>query len=311
VMRDPMHAERQAGGPPRRLGARLVLAVSIGALSIGGLLWSCSGSNDGPPALGDTVGSPSSTAAPNDCTVPNAGCPCTQPGEMLKCGKVVYKSENYTSCSIGLQTCQPDGTWTDCQGSQVVTLNNAQLGRLRLLAQPAPVSANNACDPSLFEINSVLSTDASGITTADGAVTLTYGGAGGAVGCGDATPPPLAVSPLDASLVITQIPTDGAVQPTPSSVQLSASLSGCAGDGSVNPIWTVDQPGIATVSEGGTFSLAYPYAGPIHVTAYAGSLSGTATVNVTVNILDTSGVTDGGGLTNAFANTCGLDAGGG
>jgi hypothetical protein len=230
---------------------------------------------------------------------------------MLKCGKVVYKSENYTSCSIGLQTCQPDGTWTDCQGSQVVTLNNAQLGKLRLLAQPAPVSANNACDPSLFEIKSVLSTDASGITAADGSITLTYGGAGGAVGCGDAAAPPLAVSPGDASLVITQIPTDGAVQPTPNTVQLSANLSGCAGDGSVNAIWTVDQPGVATVSEGGTFSLAYPYAGPIHVTAYAGSLSGTATVNVTVNVLDTSGVTDGGGLTNAFANTCGLDAGGG
>jgi hypothetical protein len=314
VIRDPMRTEQPSGRAPRRRhGARLVLAVSMGALSIGGLLWSCSASNDRPSAIGDTIGtSPTGTANPLDCTVPNAGCACTQPGEMLKCGKVVYKSENYTSCSIGLQTCQPDGTWTDCQGSQVVTLNNAQLGNLRLLAQPAPVAAStNPCDPNLFEINSVLSTDASGITATDGAITLTYGGAGGAVGCGDAAPPPLAVSPVAASLVITQIPTDGAVQPTPNSVQLSANLSGCAGDGSVNAIWTVDQPGVATVSEGGTFSLAYPYAGPIHVTAYAGSLSGTATVNVTINALDTSGVTDGGGLTNAFANTCGLDAGGG
>jgi hypothetical protein len=258
-----------------------------------------------------TTGVPSSTAAPVDCTVPNAGCPCVQPGLMVKCGKVLYKSENYTSCSLGFQTCQADGTWTDCQGSQVVTLNNAQLGRLRLLAQPAAVSASNTCDPNLFEINSILSTDASGITVVDGAVTLTYSGSGMAVGCGDAAPPPLSVTPADASIVITQIPTDGSVQPSPNSLQFNANLSGCAGDGSVNVIWTVDQPGIATVAEGGAFSLAYPYAGPIHVTAYAGTLSGTATVNVTVKVLDTSGVTDGGGLTNAFSTTCGLDAGGG
>jgi len=306
-----MRTQWPSGGAPRRLGARLVLAISIGALSIGGLLWSCSGANDGPPAIGDTSGtSPSATAAPLDCTVPNAGCACTQPGEMLKCGKVVYKSENYTSCSIGLRTCQADGTWTDCQGSQVVTLNNWQLDGLRLLSQtqPAPISASSACDPNLFEITGLLATDAGGVSSADGGgVTLTYGGTGTGAGCGDAAPPPLAVSPADASLQLTQV----SIPPIPNTLQFSANLSGCAGDGSVNVIWTVDQPGIATVAEGGAFSLAYPYAGPIHVTAYAGTLSGTATVNVTVNAIDTTGVTDGGGLNSAFKNQCGLDAGGG
>jgi hypothetical protein len=170
------------------------------------------------------------------------------------------------------------------------------------------------CDPSLFEITSVLGTaDAAiadgGVTVLEsGAITLTQSGAGGStVGCGDAAPPPLTVLPADASLQITQI----ATPPTPSTLQFQANLSGCAGDGSVNAIWTVDQPGIATVAEGGAFSLAYPYAGPIHVTAYVGSLSGTATVNVTINAIDTTGVTDGGGLTKAFSTTCGLDAGGG
>jgi len=317
VMRDSKGNKGRAGAVPRRLGARLALAVSIAVLSIGALLWSCSGANDAPPAIGDTPEpSATSTAAPVDCTVPNAGCACTQPGEMLKCGKVVYKSENYTSCSIGIQTCQADGTWTDCQGEQVVTLNSWQANGLRLLAnQPAPISANNVCDPSLFEIPGVLGPqDAGGLSTLDGgSLTLTKYGSGGAstAGCGDAAPPPLVVSPGDASLLITQIPNDGAVQPSPNSVQFAATSSGCVGDGSVNAIWTVSQPGIASVSTGGLLSLAYPYAGPIVVTAYAGSLSGTATVNVTVNVLDTSGVADGGGLTTAFSHTCGVDAGGG
>jgi hypothetical protein len=286
-----------------------MLAVSVGALSVGGLLWSCSGANDAPPSIGgETQGGPEASVAPLDCTVPNAGCPCTQPGEIVKCGKVVYKSENYTSCSIGLQTCEPDGTWTGCEGSQVVTLNSWQLNDLRLMSQPAPVAAStNPCDPNLFEINSILASDASGVTNTDGGVTLTYGGAGGGAGCGDAAPPPLSVTPADASLQITQV----AIPPSPNTLTFQANLSGCAGDGSVNAIWTVDQPGIATVASGGAFSLAYPYAGQIHVTAYAGTLSGTATVNVTVNALDTSGVADGGGLANAFAHTCGVDAGGG
>lgn len=315
VPRDPVRRGGDAREAPRRLGARVVFAVAVGALSIGALLWSCSGSNnDAPPAVGDVQGTaPTATAAP-DCSVPNAGCPCTQPGEILKCGKVVYKSENYVSCSIGLRTCEPDGTWTDCAGSQVVTLNSWQASGLRLLSQPAAVSANNMCDPSLFEIPSILGTvgtsiNDGGITVLDsGAITLTQSGAGVVVGCSDAG---LAVTPGDASIQITTL----ATPPSPNSLQFQASLSGCAGDGGVSALWTVDQPGIATVNEGGAFALAYPYAGPIHVTAYVGSLSGTATVNVSVNLVDTSALVDAGldanGIAKAFTTTCGVDAGGG
>jgi hypothetical protein len=213
---------------------------------------------------------------------------------------------------VGTRTCQTNGTWGACQSAQVVTLNNWQAGSLRLQAnQPAGVSANSACDPLLFEIPSILVPEGGldgAVTMAEGGgVTLTQGIAAILSGCGDASPPPLVVTPGDASLVITQI----ATPPVPNSLQFTATLSGCAGDGSVNAIWTVDQPGIATVGDGGVFSLAYPYAGPIHVTAYVGTFSGTGLVNVSVNALDTSGVADGGGLANAFSQTCGLDAGGG
>lgn len=240
---------------------------------------------------------------------------CPQIGQAVTCGKVVYKSETYVSCSIGQRTCQPDGKWSDCIGTQVVTLNSWQLQGLHLLGQPAAVSANSTCDPSLFQVNTVLGTpdaaiDDGGITVLDsGAITLTQGAVGSA-GCGDAAPPPLAVSPGTASLQITQMPFDGA-PPSPNTVQFTASLSGCAGDGGVNAIWTQDQPGIATISSGGLLSLVYPYAGPIHVTAYAGTLSGTATANVTLNVTDTSGVTDASALKTSFSTTCGVDAGGG
>jgi hypothetical protein len=294
---------------------RLLLTASLGALSIGTLLWACSGEHHGPNTLGDTPLASASASPALACSTPSAGCPCTQPGEMLTCGEVVYKSERYVSCSLGTRTCQADGTWTDCQGNQVVTLNSWQLQDLKFSSQPLGVAANNTCDPSLFQINSVLgTTDASiddgGVTVLDsGAITLTGNGAT-ASGCGDAAPPPLVVTPAIANLQITQIPLDGAL-PSPNSVQFAASVSGCAGDGAVSAIWTMDQPGVAAMADGGILTLIYPYAGPIHVTAYAGTLSGTATANVTLNVIDTSKVADGAALTTSLSTTCGVDAGGG
>jgi hypothetical protein len=292
----------------------LVLAVAVSALSVGAVLWSCSGNNDAPPSIGGNPDPDPSSSAPVDCSVPNAGCACTDPGETVKCGHVVYKSEDYVSCSVGLRTCQTDGTWSDCKGTQVVTLNSHPSQGLHLLTQPTAVAANNTCDPNLFEVNAILGTqdasiDDGGVTVSEsGTVSLTYLGSGGTVGCGDATPPPLTISPADASLVITTI----ATPPSPNTLQFTAYSSGCVGDGAVAAIWTIDQPSVSTITaDGGAFTLAYPYAGTINVTAYVGSLSGTAPISVTVNQTDTSGVTDGGGLKTAFSTTCGLDAGGG
>jgi hypothetical protein len=317
VTRRPLRPGDRGPGLPPRLQVRLFVTASIAAFSIGALLWACSGGhNEGPSSTGETPSATASATPPVlDCSVPNEGCACPQLGQTVSCGKVVYKSESYVSCSVGQRTCQPNGTWGDCVGTQVVTLNSWQFQGVHLLGQPAAVSANNTCDPSLFQVTTVLGTadaaiDDGGITVLEsGAITLTQSGASG-VGCGDAAPPPLAVSPGTASLQITQMPLDGA-PPSPNTVQFAANLSGCAGDGGVNAIWTQDQPGIATISSGGLLSLVYPYAGPIHVTAYAGTLSGTGTANVTVNVTDTGGVTDASALKTSFSTTCGVDAGGG
>jgi hypothetical protein len=77
--------------------------------------------------------------------------------------------------------------------------------------------------------------------------------------------------------------------PSPNTVQYTASL--------VPPtcypttptfLWSIDQYGIAQISTAGLLTLAVPIAGPITVTAYAGTLSASVVCNVTVNVVDTS-----------------------
>ncbi len=304
VGRARMHALRWA--------VRFALACFAAASAVGAFLWACSSANDAPPTLGATT-APSGTAAPPlDCSRASTGCPCSQPGQTVSCGHVVYKSKDYTSCSLGTITCQ-DGAWSACKGDQIVTLNSWQLG-VHLLNQPAPVPADNVCDPSLFQIDAVLGdggvSDSPYTVSDSGAVTLTpVDGAisyASAYGCTDAAA--LLVTPSTANLVITTV----AAPPTPSTQQFTATLSGCSGDAGITAVWTVDQPGVAVMNSGGQLSLAFPYVGPIHVTAYAGSLTGTATLNVTVNATDTTGVDAGTTLASEFNTMCGsTDAGGG
>jgi hypothetical protein len=281
-------------------------------------VWSCSGGFDNPTNQGQPSTAGTGAVQKVDCSSPNTGCFCSEPGQVIKCGVQVAKSSDYVACALGTRKCSADGVWSACQTTQVVTLNSWQLDGLRLQAQPGPVSAMSACDPTLFEIKSVLGTpdaaiDDGAVTVLDGgAITLTYGayGEGGATGCGDAGRA-LVVTPGDASIAITQV----ATPPSPNSLTFSAAPTGCVvGDASIAPIWSVDQPGIASISDAGVLTLAFPYSGPIHVTAYGGGLSGTALVNVTVNAVDTSGLpagADAGGIANAFLNVFGSDAGGG
>jgi hypothetical protein len=271
-------------------------------LAVGGLLWACSSSHD-PAALGSTAPGSSSTLPPDCSKSATTGCPCSQPGQTISCGRVAYTSKDYTSCSLGTITCQ-SGTWSDCKGDQVVTLNSWQSG-VHVLSQPAGVWADNVCDPSLFQINSQLDGGASdsGFIVNDSGITLAPAN-GVVTGCAGGT---IAVTPSTANLVITTV----AAPPTPSTQQFTASLVGC-GDAGITAVWTVDQPGVSLVNSSGQVSLAFPYVGPIHVTAYAGSLSGTATLNVTVNATDTSGVDSGSVLAAEFNTSCApADAGGG
>jgi hypothetical protein len=222
---------------------------------------------------------------------------------------------------MGQRTCGSNGVWGECVGDQVVTFNSWQLEGLHLLNQPTGVDAGNTCDPSLLQINSILAPDAAvdagEVTTTDaGGVQLALVSIVQAGGCTSLTITP-ATSPSK-DIQITQmggsLSDGGYAVPSPNTVQFTATVNppGCF-NGTPKYLWTMDQPSIGTISSSGLLSLAYPYAGPIHVTAYLGSLSAVVTSNVTVNVLDTSSLPpDAGNAAQGFNTTCGVaDAGGG
>lgn len=75
-----------------------------------------------PPVIGDTDGSlpPDTDGGPTTpCDPPTEGCPCTTPGDQLYCGLVYRHSGNRIDCSKGYRTCQEDGGWGACVGSQI------------------------------------------------------------------------------------------------------------------------------------------------------------------------------------------------
>jgi hypothetical protein len=86
------------------------------------------GSDDGehPPTFSESYMPPSDAGAregssPSDgCATPGtAGCPCDMRGAYVECGKIVVKSGDYTTCSMGHSWC--DGkTWGACIGDRFV-----------------------------------------------------------------------------------------------------------------------------------------------------------------------------------------------
>ena len=272
---------------------------------LGPSLSACSKDDHKPPPAALTDAGDPKPSTPNTCDSPNVGCPCDEPGKTVSCGEVIFKSADYVTCSIGTRTCGENDNWGVCAGQQIVTLNAWQTHGLRPSAQPGGTASGNTCDPFLFQINADLSNGDGGIGTgvqlADGGVELApvTGVMGGCVGTQHITITPDASPATD--LQITTV----ATPPTPNSVQFSAALPTCAGVGSA-PIWTVDQPSVATIDSSGKLTLQYPYVGPIQVTAYAGGISAVVTVHVTVAAVDTSKVTNGGPIATSFLSTCGV-----
>jgi len=305
----PKHLEprgRALGPASRGSRARLRLLSFASALALAATANACSKSADRPPTPAvEDAGLPKPTPTP--CSSPDTGCPCETSGESVSCGEIIFKSDAYITCSIGTRTCGEDEKWGICAGQQIVTLNAWQKNGLRPQAQPGGVGAANTCDPFLFNINTDLTNGDAGLVGTgvqigdSGAVELTQvtGLAGGCVGAQTITISPNASPGTD--LVLTSV----TIPPTPNSIRFSATLPACAGVGTA-PVWTMDQPSYATISTSGVLSLQYPYVGPIHVTAYAGGLSATVTVNVSVSVVDHSKVTNGGPIATSFLSTCGV-----
>jgi hypothetical protein len=256
------------------------------------------GNPSNPSQLGETTGMDGGTEVPS-CATPNAGCPCSTEGEQTTCGSVIMKSGDYVTCSEGTRTCT-SGSWGSCQGEFVTTKFVSSTSGIRVQTFNPPVAcADNPCDPTCRTFKDDPSgLDASaGLTINEAGISLT------GVPVPLTTCSSLQITPNIApakDLVITSM------APSPNTVQYTASLlplSCYAGVPSY--LWSVDKYDVAQIGMAGLLTVAAPIAGPITVSAFAGSLSAAVVCNVTVNVVDTTAAPTG--VTNAqFPVTTGL-----
>jgi hypothetical protein len=270
-------------------------------LALGGvasvLLTACGPSQE-PGDPGGSQGGPDASAA-GLCATPNTGCPCNDPGQTVDCGSVVQQSGGYVTCSEGTRTCGVGG-WGECLG-QFITTKAAPSGGLQVQGlNPSTPCTNNPCDPACNTfIDNPVGLEAgvdSGITINEAGVTLT------GVPVSLATCMSMQIVPNTAPAKDLAVTT---MAPSPNTVQYTASIlpASCYA-GTPTFLWTIDQYSIAQVSSTGLLTLAVPIAGPITVSAYAGTLSASVVCNVTVNVVDTSAAPSG--YTNAqFPTTTG------
>lgn len=99
-------------GAVRRWGLTLVLlSISVGC---GG------GDQDHPAAFQYNANSGSGKDDVDRCATVNDGCPCSQPGEILDCEKVVVKVDDYETCYAASRICTENGTWGACVPDQTI-----------------------------------------------------------------------------------------------------------------------------------------------------------------------------------------------
>jgi hypothetical protein len=93
----------------------------------------------------------------------------------------------------------------------------------------------------------------------------------------------------------------------PKTVQFTAALDppGCY-PGPLQVLWAIDRFDVATISATGLLTLVTPISGAVQVTAYAGSLSATATLNITLSVVDSSSAPVG--TSTLFTSAAGIGA---
>lgn len=262
---------------------KLVWLPLVAALA---LLVGC-GNSDPPVGGGNTPGGGSGG---QPCATPGTGCACGSTGETADCGHVVQQSGTYVTCSEGTMTCGGDGKWGTCIGEYTSTKDVSVAYDLQMQGLgPSQACVNNPCDPYCQAFTNDPSgldggTD-SGLVFADSGITLT------------GKPVPVTAC---TSLQITPSTSPGkdlvitSMAPSPNTIQFTAQVlpAGCYA-GTPSFLWSIDKYDTAQISSTGLLTVAAPYAGPITVSAYAGSLSASVVANVTVNVVDTSAAPTG------------------
>ena len=271
----------------------LCLAITLLAM----ITIAACGSSQPADGTGSTQGNPPGWT--NACATPTEGCACSSEGTIASCGKVVQRSGTYVTCSEGTTTCS-SGKWGACTSDYTSTQDLSTGLQLQGLGA-SQTCANNPCDPycNTF-VNDPSGLDGgpdSGLIFSDSGITLT-GVPVPVTACTAIQITPNTAPTKD--LVVTSM------TPSPNTVQFTATVlpAGCF-VGTPTFLWSIDKYDVAQISSNGLLTLAVPYAGPIRVSAYAGSLSASVISNVTVNVVDTSAAPPG--YTNAqFPTTTGV-----
>jgi len=178
------------------------------------------------------------------------------------------------------------GTWSECVGTRVQRVAAPGASRLLALGQSQACGAADICNPYCNQVEDnatgLVVDPADDVQVVNDGVTLKQveGGSVGAVCTA------LTITPGNTTLNLTQL-----APLAPSSLQFSAAVSppGCY-PGQLEVLWAIDRFDVATISTTGLVNLVSALAGPIKVTAYAGSLSATVTLTVTLNVIDTSAI---------------------
>jgi hypothetical protein len=277
--------------------AGAALAALVSAIACG---------NAAPNELGNGVSAGQGDGGAVGCTAsPEQGCACPAPGTTAACGRVSQHASNYTSCSMGHIKCGDDGKWGECQGEQIVMKGvGGGLHPLDLAGDAgASCASRNPCDPSCVGFDDTpAGLDAgidTGIATNDAGLTLV-----GVVGQNGIACTGVSVTPTPQTLTVTQL---SPVSPSTLSYAAAFIPAACYA-GAPSALWSVDKFDRATIGATGTLTVAYPIAGPIQVTAYAGNWSGAALANIKVSADDNSGAPSGGNVTSFGINASGTAA---
>jgi hypothetical protein len=254
------------------------------------VVYGCSGNGSHSPGtptdLAPGLGQ-SPSVLPANCSAPNTGCPCLDEGLIVNCGEVVDRSNGYVSCSQGARTCT-SGAWSACVGDQILKRAAATVssGLHALDVGQSQGCVTNPCDPTCAQWtetgSNVDDAGGQGLVASDAGVSSLPGPAAAYSRCTGIT-----VTPAMQNVVVTSL---SPVVTSPTQLLYAATLvpSNCYTAGTPVYAWGVSAYDRAVVDANGTVTIVSPWAAVFSVNAYIGDWSGTANINLTVNVNDTS-----------------------
>jgi regulation of enolase protein 1 (concanavalin A-like superfamily) len=263
--------------------------IAGSAVLLGALFGLAGCSSAGAPS--DVNGStrPDGGGAAGSCVTPASGCPCSTEGATADCGQVTRVSGNYVTCSEGQTTCT-NGSWGACIGDRITTKSIGS-SAVSLQGLGSPIACmDDPCDPSC---NEYVDTPTGLVLPPDSGLIVTEAGL---------TPSPiieneagiqctgLVVNPPVTNVTVTSL---SPLTTSPPLIDLTASYTPANCYSGLAPAaWSVDKTDLAAIS-GGTITLVSAVAGPLTATAYSGGFEATGVVNVTTDVVDSSGAPPG------------------